>query len=223
MSHERRDDDGWLADPAEIYRRSFAEVAGTCDFGHVPATERHIAARVIHACGLPELAPRIRVSAGLQRAAEAALAAGCVIYVDTEMTRAGIMRRLLPETVTVRCLLNDPATRRRARESNTTLTAKAVDAWNMQSQRAICVIGNAPTALFRLLERMERENARPAAVLGFPVGFIGAAESKERLHLFMRRGIKGATMLGRAGGAGMAAAAMNAILLRWRGGHAEQG
>ncbi len=223
MSRERRENEGWLADPAEIYRRSFTEVASSCDFGHVPATERHIAARIIHACGLPELAPRIRISPGLQGAAEAALNAGCDIYVDTEMTQAGIMRRLLPRNVRMHCLLRNDTVRQRARERNTTLTAMAVDSWNIQPGRAICIVGNAPTALFRLLERLAEEKLRPAAVLGFPVGFIGAAESKERLQLFMQRGIKSATILGRAGGAGMAAAAMNAILLRWHGGHADNG
>ena len=223
MNHALEEGNGWITDPAEIYRRSFALIEELCDFSHVPATERHIAARIIHACGLPELAASIRISPGLQRAAETALSAGCTIYVDTEMTRAGIMRRLLPENVTLRCLLHDEKVKQLARESNTTLTAKAVDGWNLQSGRAICVIGNAPTALFRLLERIEAENLRPACVLGFPVGFVGATESKERLHLLMERAITGATMLGRAGGAGMAAAAMNAILLKWRRGHAEKG
>ena len=214
MSGEDRS--GWLSDPAEIYRRSFAQIAEECDFGHLPETERHIAARVIHACGLPELAPNIRISPGLQAAAEAALNAGCTIHVDTEMTKAGIMRRLLPENVEVRCLLHDPETKRLARENHTTLTAMSVIRWGLHSKDAICVIGNAPTALFQLLDRLEREDVSLAAILGFPVGFIGAAESKERLHLAMQRGIKGATLLGRAGGAGMAAAAMNAILLQWR-------
>ena len=91
MSGEDRS--GWLSDPAEIYRRSFAQIAEECDFGHLPETERHIAARIIHACGLPELAPNIRISPGLQAAAEAALEAGCTIYVDTEMTKAGSCSR----------------------------------------------------------------------------------------------------------------------------------
>ena len=210
------DNGGWLSDPEEIYRRSFARIAAECDFGHVPETERHIAARIIHACGLPELAAHIRISPGVQAAAEAALEAGCTIYVDTEMTRAGIMRRLLPEKVRLRCLLHEQKTKQLARENHTTLTASSAIRWNLQSGDAICVVGNAPTALFQLLDRLEREDVSLAAILGFPVGYIGAAESKERLHLHLQRGIKGATLLGRAGGAGMAAAAMNAILLQWR-------
>ncbi len=210
------DNGGWLSDPEEIYRRSFARIAEECDLTHLPETERHIAARIIHACGLPELAPNIRISPGLQAAVEAALDAGCAIYVDTEMTRAGIMRRLLPDGVRLRCLLHAPKTKKLARENHTTLTAASVTSWNIQSESSICIIGNAPTALFQLLDRLEREDSFPAAILGFPVGFIGATESKERLHLLLQRGIKGATLLGRAGGAGMAAAAMNAILLQWR-------
>ena len=211
----------WLSDPEEIYRRSFAQIAEECDFTHLPKTERHIAARIIHACGLPELAPNIRISPGLQAVVEAALEAGCTIHVDTEMTQAGIMRRLLPDNVRLRCLLHAPETRQLARKNHTTLTAMSVIRWDLQSESAICIIGNAPTALFQLLDRLERENISLVAILGFPVGFIGAAEAKERLHRCMQQGIKGATLLGRAGGAGMAAAAMNAILLQWRRNRAE--
>ncbi len=209
---------GWLRDAEAIYAESFRIIAREADFSHLPRQTHHIAARIIHACGQPELARHLRISPGLQQAAEQALRKPCRILTDTEMTRAGIMQRLLPPEARVQCLLRDAETRQLARESHTTLTAAVVERWKFQPKRAICVIGNAPTALFRLMERIEAGDVQPAAVLAFPVGFVGAAESKERFCSLMQSGIEGATLLGRSGGAGMAAAAFNAILLRWRAG-----
>ena len=215
-------DDGraWLRDPHEITRRSFEIIDREADFSHLPPGARHIAARIIHACGLPELAPHISISPALQEVANRFFTRGGDVFVDTEMVRAGIMRARLPQGVRVHCLLHDRKVRQLARETNITLTASAVMHWNMQPRASICVVGNAPTALFQLLERMERENLTPAAVLGFPVGLVGAAESKEALHGHLRQGLPAAIMRGRAGGAGMAAAAFNAMLLHWLHGEA---
>ncbi len=217
-------DGNWLRDADTIYAESFRIIAQEADFSHLPPDTHHIAARIIHACGLPELAAHLRIGSGLQKAVENAILQGCQIITDTEMTRAGIMRRLLPPGVQVHCLLRQPQTRQLAGKCNTTLTAAAVDRWDFQPQRAICVIGNAPTALFRLMERITAGELMPAAVLAFPVGFVGAAESKEIfLQQYMQEGVKGATLLGRAGGAGMAAAALNAMLLAMQqGGSASQ-
>ncbi len=213
MSSATENGGGWLRDPAAIYARSFEIIAREADFAHLPPQTHHIAARVIHACGLPQLAADLRISPGLQQAAQTSLRQGCDVFVDTEMTRAGIMQRLLPATVRLRCLLREEETRQMAERRQTTLTAAVVERWTFLPGRAICVIGNAPTALFRLMERMAAGELEPVAVLAFPVGFVGAAESKQAFREMMRQGWEGATMLGRAGGAGMAAAALNAILL----------
>ncbi len=213
MSGQKHDD--WLRDPAEITRKSFEIISQEADFSHLPPDCHHIAARIIHACGLPEQAANIRISPGLQEVAGRILTEGGDIFVDTEMVRAGIMRSKLPQKVKVHCFLRNPEVQELAHRTNTTLTASVVKSWKIQPGRAICIIGNAPTALFQLLERMKREGLRPAAVLGFPVGFVGAAESKQALHQELRSGLPAATMLGRAGGAGMAVAAFNAMLLRW--------
>ena len=214
MSGARDENGGWLRDAAAIYEESFRLIAREADFSHLPAQTRHIAARIIHACGLPQLATSLRISASLQKTVENALRKSCQIFTDTEMTRAGLMQKLLPPHVKVHCLLRDERVRHLSEKHNVTLTAAAVDCWRFQPESAICIIGNAPTALFRLMERIMKGELRPAAVLAFPVGFVGAAEAKQLWYRdFMRTGHDGATMLGRAGGAGMAAAAFNAILL----------
>ena len=206
----------WLSDPREITRRSFEIIAKEADFSHLSLDVRHVAARIIHACGLPQLAPDIRIAPGLQKVMDTLLEHGGDIFVDTKMVQTGIMRAKLPPNVKVHCLLRAPETQKMASELKTTLTAASVRRWKMQPQGAVCIIGNAPTALFELLRRMEEENLRPLAVLGFPVGFVGAAESKELLNEHLREGLPAATVLGRPGGAGMAAAAFNAMLLHWR-------
>ena len=205
----------WLNDPRAITERSFEMIAREADFSHLPAATHHIAARVIHACGQPELAPHLRIHAGIQPAAERALARQAPVLCDVMMVRAGIMRRLLPRESMPRCLINEAETLRLARREGITRSAAAVRRWRLLLAGAICLIGNAPTALFTLLEMLRAGAPRPAVVLAFPVGFIGAAESKQAFAEFAgAAGLPFATMLGRPGGAGMAAAALNAMLLR---------
>ncbi len=209
---------GWLRDAGDIYRESFRRIDAETDFRHLPSGTRHVAARVIHACGLPQLAADLVISPNLQRGADEALARARPILVDVEMVRAGIMHRLLPAGVRTRCLLNSPEAREIARGEGITRSAAAVRLWREHLDGAICVIGNAPTALFTLVEMLRKGAPTPAAVLAFPVGFVGAAESKSAfIALAEKRKIPLAALRGRAGGAGMAAAALNALLIRHAG------
>ncbi|MBR9972588.1 precorrin-8X methylmutase [Magnetospirillum sulfuroxidans] len=198
----------WIKDPDEIYRQSFAAIGAKINLAGLPADLRDLVVRVIHACGMTDIVADLAFSPGAGAAGAAALAAGAPILVDAEMVSHGIIRRRLPKANPVLCSLNDPAVPATAKALGTTRSAMAVDLWLPQLEGAVIAIGNAPTALFRLLQLIEQGAPRPALVLGFPVGFVGAAESKEALR---QSGLPFITLRGRRGGSAMAAAAVNAL------------
>jgi len=200
----------YLRDPAAIYRRSFATIRTEADLARLPPGLEPLAVRLIHACGMPDVADDLAWGGEPWTAASAALAAGAPILVDAEMVGAGVIRARLPADNAVICTLRDPGTQEGARARRTTRSAAAVDLWGDRLSGAVVAIGNAPTALFRLLERLDEGAAPPAVILGFPVGFVGAAESKEAL-IAHPAGVPFVTLRGRRGGSAMAAAAVNAL------------
>lgn len=202
-------------DPAAIYAASFATVRKEASLARFPADVAEIAVRVIHACGMVEVADRLDHSDDVARSGIAALRAGAPVYADCEMVAAGITRRLLPAGARVVCTLNDARVPQMAADLGTTRSAAAVDLWDTGG--AVVAIGNAPTALFRLLERLDAGAAPPAAILAFPVGFVGAAESKAELGRDPR-GVPFVTLRGRRGGSAMAGAAVNALAILAGGG-----
>lgn len=201
----------YLKDPAAIYAASFAAIRAETDFSGFEPTARPLAERVAHACGMTDIVADLRVSPGLPEAARGALSAGRPVIADCEMVRAGIIARRLPRGNDILCTLNDPRTAELAGAHATTRSAAAVSLWLPELEGAVVVIGNAPTALFALLEVLDGGGPKPAAILGFPVGFVGAAESKAELHADSR-GVHYATLLGRRGGSAMASAALNGLL-----------
>jgi precorrin-8X/cobalt-precorrin-8 methylmutase len=198
---------GYLKDPAAIYAKSFEIIRAETDFSGLPPDAVAIAARIIHACGMPEIVSDLRISPGFVSAANAALAAGNPVLADAEMVKHGIIGR----TLNVICTLNDPRAREIAIATATTRSAAAVELWRPHLAGAIAVIGNAPTALFALLDMIDAGAPKPAAIVGLPVGFVGATESKAALHADPR-GIPYVTLLGRRGGSAMAAAVINALV-----------
>jgi precorrin-8X/cobalt-precorrin-8 methylmutase len=200
----------YLRDGAEIYRRSFATIRGESDLrGLDPIVERAVV-RMIHACGMVDLVADVRSSPGFGVAASDALRGGAPILCDTAMVASGVTRSRLPADNQVICTLSDPAVPRLAAELGTTRTAAAIELWRGRIEGAVVVIGNAPTALFRLLEVVEEDAGRPAAVIGVPVGFVGAAESKAALAEHPA-GLEHLVVRGRRGGSAIAAAAVNAL------------
>jgi len=200
----------YLRDPQSIYDKSFATIKAEADFaGFDPATEV-VATRIIHACGMPEILQDIAYSDDFAVAARDALLAGAPILSDCEMVTHGIIRRMLPTENEVICTLNNDVVPENAAKMKTTRSAAAIELWRPRLDGAIAVFGNAPTALFHLLEMLEAGAPKPAAILGFPVGFVGAAESKEALAA-SNLGIPFITVQGRKGGSAMAAAALNGI------------
>jgi len=200
----------YLRDGAAIYERSFAIIRREADLARFSAEEAEVAVRMIHACGLVEAARHIAFGHGLVAAARTALAAGAPILCDAEMVASGITRARLPAENAVICTLHDPRVPALAATLATTRSAAALDLWGEQLAGAVAVIGNAPTALFRLLDLVAAGAPRPAAVLGIPVGFVGAAEAKEALAAD-RHAIPFLIVRGRMGGSAMAAAAVNAL------------
>lgn len=200
----------YVHDPAEIYRRSFETVRAEADLGALPADVADVAQRLIHACGMTDVVDDLRWSDSAAEAGHKALKQGAPVFVDAEMVAAGIIRGRLPADNAVICTLNDGAVPAHARQMETTRSAAAVDLWDRRLEGAVVAIGNAPTALFRLMERLIEDAPKPALILGFPVGFIGAAESKEALASGAA-GVPYVTLLGRRGGSAMAAAAVNAL------------
>ena len=196
----------YLRDPAAIYRRSFEIIRAETDFSQLPPDAEPIATRIIHACGMPDIAPDLRISSDFVTAAQGSLAAGKTVLVDVEMVRHGIIDKQL----NVICTLNDPRAREVGLATGNTRSAAAVEFWRDRLAGSIAVIGNAPTALFALLELIDAGAPKPAAIVGFPVGFVGAAESKDELHA-NPRDIPYATLLGRRGGSAMAASVINAL------------
>jgi precorrin-8X/cobalt-precorrin-8 methylmutase len=200
----------YLTDGAEIYRRSFATIRAEADLdGLDPVLERAVV-RMIHACGMVDLVADVRASSGFGAAGEAALRAGAPVLCDTSMVASGVTRSRLPAGNEVVCTLSDPTVVRLAAELGTTRTAAAIELWRGKIDGAVVVIGNAPTALFRLLEVVEEGGERPAAVIGVPVGFIGATESKTALAEHPAA-LEHLVVHGRRGGSAIAAAAVNAL------------
>ena len=198
----------YIRDGAEIYRQSFATIRAESDLTGFPDDVAKVVVRMIHACGMTDLPADVAFSPGVVRDARAALRAGAPILCDANMVASGVTRRRLPADNEVLCYLQDPRTPSRAQEIGNTRSAAALELLADRFGGAVIAIGNAPTALFHLLDLIAAGAPRPAAVLGIPVGFIGAAESKEALaatdleHLVVR---------GRRGGSAMTAAAINAI------------
>ena len=200
----------YLRDGAEIYRRSFATIRAEADLaGTEPILERTIV-RMIHACGMVDLASSVEASPRFGRAGEAALRAGAPILCDTNMVASGVTRSRLPAGNEVVCALTDPRVGPLAAQRGTTRTAAAVELWRELLEGSLVAIGNAPTALFHLLDLVEPGGPRPAAVIGVPVGFIGAAESKAALAE-QSLGLEYLVVHGRRGGSAIAAAAVNAL------------
>jgi precorrin-8X/cobalt-precorrin-8 methylmutase len=200
----------YVRDAEAIYRESFATIRAEADLSGLPADARTVAVRMIHACGDVELPAAMAVHPDLVGAARTALEAGAPIFTDAEMTASGITRRRLPAANDVRCLLHDPRVPELARDWRTTRTAAAVSLWGPALEGAVVAIGNAPTALFHLLESVAAGGPRPAAVVGIPVGFIGSAESKVALTENPWQ-IPYLVVHGRRGGSALCAAAVNAL------------
>ncbi len=202
-------------DPTAIYRLSFARVRAALDgLGLVPPPAlAPFVLRLVHACGLPEIARDLRHRGDPLAAARTALAAGAAVLCDTRATAAGILHRRLPAANAVVCRIDDPAVIDEARARGVTRALVAVEHWRPWLAGAVVAIGNAPTALFRLLELVAAEGLRPAVVFAFPVGFVGAAESKRALvRLAAELDLVHLTLAGRFGGSALAAAAVNAVL-----------
>ena len=200
----------YLRDGAAIYERSFAIIRAEADLSRFSAEEADIVVRMIHACGVVEAAANILFGGNLVAAARGALASGAPILCDAEMVARGITRARLPANNEVVCTLNDPGVAALATQHDTTRTAAAIELWGDRLAGAIVAIGNAPTALFHLLDLIGTGAPKPAAILGIPVGFVGAAESKEALAA-NSHGVPFLTVRGRMGGSAMTAAAVNAL------------
>jgi precorrin-8X/cobalt-precorrin-8 methylmutase len=200
----------YLRDPEAIYRRSFELIREEADLSRLPADLHPIALRLAHAQADTAILANLAWSADAVAAGQRALAVGAPILVDSEMVRAGIIGGRLPAGNEIVCTLGDPAVPTLAARLGTTRSAAAVDLWRERLDGAIIAIGNAPTALFHLLELIAAGAGSPALVLGFPVGFVGAAEAKQALAEF-GRGLAFVTLHGRRGGSALAAAAVNAL------------
>ncbi|MBU9334718.1 precorrin-8X methylmutase [Burkholderia multivorans] len=200
----------YLRDGQEIYRQSFAAIRAEADLSRIPPDLEKLAVRVIHACGMVDVVYDLRFSEGAGAAGRAALAAGAPILCDARMVAEGITRARLPAGNRVLCTLNAPEVPDLARQLGNTRSAAALELWRPHLAGSIVAIGNAPTALFHLLDMIDAGAPRPALILGFPVGFIGAAESKALLA-DDSRGVPYVALLGRRGGSAMAAAAVNAL------------
>jgi precorrin-8X/cobalt-precorrin-8 methylmutase len=200
----------YVKDGAEIYRRSFAIIRGEAELGGLDPLLATVVVRMIHACGMVDLVGDVAASPGFCSAARAALRAGKPILCDTAMVASGVTHARLPADNDVVCTLSDPSVRQLAADLGTTRTAAAMELWRPQLAGALVVVGNAPTALFRLLEMIAEGADRPAGVIGVPVGFVGAAESKAELAA-NAADLEYLVVTGRRGGSAMAAAAVNAL------------
>ena len=199
----------YIRDGAEIYRRSFAIIRAEAELSRFTAEEEQVAVRIIHASGMVEVAGDIAFSAGAVVAGIRALEAGVPVLCDAKMVSNGVTRARLPADNPVVCTLDDPSVAKLAAEMGTTRTAAAMELWRDRLEGAVVAIGNAPTALFRLLEMLDAGASKPACVIGMPVGFVGAVESKEALIADGR--VPYIVVRGRKGGSAMTAAAINAL------------
>ncbi|WP_296417971.1 precorrin-8X methylmutase [Pseudooctadecabacter sp.] len=197
-------------DPSAIYAASFATVAQEARLDRFPARMHPLITRLIHSCGMVEIADRLAFSSDVAMTGHAALQNGAPILCDCEMVGAGIIRRYLPAGNDVIVTLNDPRTPDHAKQIGNTRSAAAVEFWEPHIKGAVVAIGNAPTALFHLLDLLDQGFPKPAVILGFPVGFVGAAESKAELSA-NPRGVDFVALRGRKGGSAMASAAVNAL------------
>ncbi|MBE1491796.1 precorrin-8X methylmutase [Plantactinospora soyae] len=200
----------YIRDGAEIYRQSFATIRAEADLSALPPDIAQVAVRMIHASGCVDLVGDIAASPDLVTAGRTALRAGAPILCDAAMVASGITRARLPSGNQVLCMLRDPAVPGLAQRLGTTRSAAALELWRDRLDGAVVAIGNAPTALFRLLEMIDEGAARPAVIIGVPVGFIGAAESKQALAAH-DAGIPYLVVHGRRGGSAITVAAVNAI------------
>lgn len=200
----------YIRDGQEIYRRSFAIIRSEANLERIPADLEKLAVRVAHACGMVDVVDDLEFSAGAGRAGRAALADGAPILCDARMVAEGITRARLPAGNRVICTLHDDGVPALARDLGNTRSAAALELWREHLEGSVVVIGNAPTALFYLLEMLDAGAPKPALILGFPVGFVGALESKEMLAQDSR-GVPFVSVRGRRGGSAMAAAAVNAL------------
>ena len=200
----------YLRDPAAIYARSFEMIRAEANFSWIPENARHIATRIIHACGMLDIVDDLVISPDFAEAAANALNKTAPIFVDAEMVRHGIIARQITTGNDIICTLNDQTAREIGIAKSITRSAAATALWLPRLAGAIIVIGNAPTALFALLEMIDAGAAKPACIVGFPVGFVGAAESKAELAA-NPRGIPFATISGRRGGSAMASSVINAL------------
>jgi precorrin-8X/cobalt-precorrin-8 methylmutase len=200
----------YIKDGTEIYRRSFAIIRSEADLSSFSSAEADVVVRMIHACGLVEASRQMVFGDGFVEAARSALQAGAPILCDAEMVAHGVTRARLPGRNEVVCTLRDSNVPDLAEKLGTTRSAAALELWIDKLAGAVVAIGNAPTALFRLLEMIDAGAPKPAAIVGAPVGFVGAAESKDEL-MSHSRGIPFMVVRGRLGGSAMAAAAINAL------------
>jgi len=200
----------YIKDGAAIYRESFAIIRAEADLSRFTPGLSRVVVRMIHACGMTDLPQYVAASDGAAEVGRESLLAGAPLLCDSEMSAKGITRSRLPRNNETICTLRDPQILELAMQLKTTRSAAALELWRDQLAGAVVVIGNAPTALFYLLEMLEGGAPRPALVIGMPVGFVGAAESKEAL-VQNRFGVPYITVLGRRGGSAMAAAAVNAL------------
>jgi len=200
----------YIRDGQEIYRHSFSIIRAEANLSGIPADLEKLAVRVIHACGMVDVVEDLRFSPGAGTAGRQALAKGAPILCDARMVAEGITRARLPANNPVICTLNNEGVPDLARELGNTRSAVALEHWREHLEGAVVVIGNAPTALFYLLEMLDAGAPKPALILGFPVGFVGAAESKDLLAADSR-GVPYVIVRGRRGGSAMAAAAVNAL------------
>ena len=200
----------YVREPDVIYAQSFAEISRVKQLQALPEAIRPLATRIVHACGMPEILSDFRYSDDIVEVAKTAFASGAHIYCDVETLRYGVMQRLLPETCQLHCRISAPETASYAKLHKMTRAAAQIDLWGERLKGQIMAIGNAPTTLFRLLEMIDQGLPKPALIVAFPVGFVGAAESKAEL-VRDARGVPYVTLLGKRGGTGMAQAAVNAL------------
>jgi len=198
----------YIKDGAEIYRQSFATIRAEADLAGLPSDVERVAVRMIHACGMVDLVTDLAYSPDVVAKAHAALRAGAPVLCDAQMIASGVTRKRLPADNEILCTLGDPRVPALAAELGTTRSAAAVELWGDRLAGAVVAIGNAPTALFRLLELLDAGAPHPAAILGLPVGFVGAAESKVAVTEYT---VPHLVVHGRRGGSAMAVAAVNAI------------
>jgi precorrin-8X/cobalt-precorrin-8 methylmutase len=201
----------YIKDPLQIERDSFAQIRQLTDLSALTIEQQQVVMRIVHSVGIPEVATRVRFSKSACEAGIKALNTQCPILCDVEMVKQGLTKRML--TREPLCFLNDEGVVERAKAIGETRTMAALSSWSEYLSGSVVIIGNAPTALFRLLEMIEQGAAKPALIIGMPVGFVGAAESKQALwDAHQTLGIECITLLGREGGSAVSAASANALL-----------